>query len=130
MNVEKLKNLYSSCRDKYAVAQEIGTTYQTLYNIIYKGSDFKVDLLQRIARYFKVPVGYFFDEIPLSDESVMEELKSLREENAQLKEQLACAMSQANSNKESEIYCLWMEHMRITERMQDLYESEKSSTNE
>ena len=71
MNVEKLKNLYSQCSDKYAAASEMGTTYQTLYNIIYKGSVCKVDLLKRIANYFNVSVGYFFDEI--DDSSLIHE---------------------------------------------------------
>lgn len=75
MNVEKLKNLYSACRDKYAAAKEMGTTYQTLYNIIYKGSVCKVDLLQQIAKYFNVPVSYFFDEeeeIKMENETVQD----------------------------------------------------------
>ena len=33
-----------------------------MYNIIYKGSICKVDLIERIAKFYGVPVGYFFDE--------------------------------------------------------------------
>lgn len=62
MNIDKLKKLFESSDDKYADSQKIGTTYQTMYNIIYKGSMCKVDLLQKIASFYKVPVGYFFDE--------------------------------------------------------------------
>ena len=62
MNVDKLKKLFECSKDKYADSQLIGTTYQTMYNIIYKGSVCKVDLLQKIANFYKVPVGYFFDE--------------------------------------------------------------------
>lgn len=47
MNTEKLKVLFEKSDDKYADSQKIGTTYQTMYNIIYKGSVCKVDLLQR-----------------------------------------------------------------------------------
>ena len=66
MNTEKLKVLFEKSDDKYADSQKIGTTYQTMYNIIYKGSVCKVDLLQKIASFYKVPVGYFFDEEPIS----------------------------------------------------------------
>jgi hypothetical protein len=62
MNIDKLKELFEKSDDKYADSQKIGTTYQTMYNIIYKGSICKVDLLQKIATFYHVPVGYFFDE--------------------------------------------------------------------
>lgn len=62
MNIEKLKKLFESSNDKYADSKSIGTTYQTMYNIIYKGSICKVDLIEKIASYYKVPVGYFFEE--------------------------------------------------------------------
>lgn len=67
MNIEKLKTLFENSNDKYKVAKEIGTTYQSLYNLIYKGSICKVDLLEKIASYYKVPVGYFFDEVSLTN---------------------------------------------------------------
>lgn len=122
MNTEKLKNLYTACPDKYGAAQEMGTTYQSLYNIIYKGSVCKVDLLQRIANYFKVPVGYFFDEehqLPLYNEHG--ELERLREENRRLKEKLTRMSDPKLIEKENKIYNLWMKFMEITEEMQVLY---------
>jgi len=67
MNIEKLKSLFENSTDKYKVAKEIGTTYQSLYNLIYKGSICKVDLLEKIANYYNVPVGYFFDEVSLTN---------------------------------------------------------------
>ena len=63
MNVEKLKELFERSNDKYSDSKQIGTTYQTMYNIIYKGSVCKVDLLWRIAKFYNVSVGYFFDEV-------------------------------------------------------------------
>lgn len=67
MNIEKLKSLFENSTDKYKVAKEIGTTYQSLYNLIYKGSICKVDLLEKIANYYNVPMGYFFDEVSLTN---------------------------------------------------------------
>lgn len=62
MDVLRLKELFEKSADRYAEAKAIGTTYQTMYNIIYKGSLCKVDLLQRIAKYYNKPIGYFFGE--------------------------------------------------------------------
>ncbi len=63
MNKDKLRILYDSCTDKYAAAKEFGSTYQSMYNLLYKeGTTCKVDLLERIAAYFHVPVSHFFDD--------------------------------------------------------------------
>ena len=63
MNKEKLRILYEGCTDKYAAAKEFGSTYQSMYNLLYKeGTTCKVDLLERIAAYFHVPVSHFFDD--------------------------------------------------------------------
>lgn len=63
MNKEKLRILYETCTDKYAAAKEFGSTYQSMYNLLYKeGTTCKVDLLERIAAYFHVPVSHFFDD--------------------------------------------------------------------
>jgi len=70
MNADKLRALFENSTDKYADAKLIGTTYQTMYNIIYKGSVCKVDLLQKIAKFYNVPVGYFFDEESQDDLSI------------------------------------------------------------
>ncbi|MGN0228979.1 MAG: hypothetical protein ACI4BH_04125 [Muribaculaceae bacterium] len=63
MNKERLRILYEGCTDKYAAAKEFGSTYQSMYNLLYKeGTTCKVDLLERIAAYFHVPVSHFFDD--------------------------------------------------------------------
>mgnify|MGYP000673022781 FL=1 len=89
MNTEKLKVLFEKSDDKYADSQKIGTTYQTMYNIIYKGSVCKVDLLQKIASFYKVPVGYFFDEEPISsNEDITNELDIAYQEINKLKKEI------------------------------------------
>ena len=90
MNIEKLKTLFEAGGDKYSDSQKIGTTYQTMYNIIYKGSVCKVDLLQKIAAFYKVPVGYFFDEeIPASSDSELtRELDEAKSEIERLKNEI------------------------------------------
>lgn len=124
MNKEKLINLYSACQDKYGAAEKMGTTYQTLYNIIYKDSDFKVSLLEKIAKYFKVPVGFFFDEEIVDvqvDDDLAEQISSLREENSKLKELIATMSDPNHSEKENRVYNLWMKFMEVTAEMQELY---------
>lgn len=89
MDTEKLKVLFEKSDDKYADSQKIGTTYQTMYNIIYKGSVCKVDLLQKIASFYKVPVGYFFDEEPISsNEDITNELNIAYQEINKLKKEI------------------------------------------
>lgn len=46
---------------KLGLAQETGLSDQTIGNIL-KGSDVKVSSLKKIADYFNVPMGYFFGE--------------------------------------------------------------------
>lgn len=89
MNTENLKVLFEKSDDKYADSQKIGTTYQTMYNIIYKGSICKVDLLQKIASFYKVPVGYFFDEESISsNEDITNELNIAYQEINKLKKEI------------------------------------------
>lgn len=60
-----------------------------MYNIIYKGSVCKVDLLQKIASFYKVPVGYFFDEEPISsNEDITNELNIAYQEINKLKKEI------------------------------------------
>jgi hypothetical protein len=79
MNTERLKILFEKSRDKYADSKTIGTTYQTMYNIIYKDSVCKVDLLEKIAKFYKVPIGYFFDEDD-NKSTLLSELDNLKKE--------------------------------------------------
>ena len=61
MNTQKLKILFDASTDKYGDAKKMGTTYQAITNII-NGADPRASTLERIAKYYNVPVGYFFDE--------------------------------------------------------------------
>lgn len=89
MNIDKLRKLFEGSSDKYTDSKRIGTTYQTMYNIIYKGSVCKVDLLQRIASFYNVPVGYFFDEEPISpSDAITKELYEAKEEVQKLRKEI------------------------------------------
>jgi transcriptional regulator with XRE-family HTH domain len=78
MDIDRLKALFDGAKDKRAEAEAIGTTYQTMYNILVKGSTLKVDLLEKIAKYYKVPVGYFFDDQQEEKNNTEKEMKIVR----------------------------------------------------
>lgn len=61
MNIEKLRKLFEATKDKHGEARKMGVAYQTIQNIL-NGADPKVSTIESIARYYGVPVGYFFDE--------------------------------------------------------------------
>lgn len=62
MNIDRLKKLFESSTDKYGDAKKMGTSYQNLTKILKEGGDMKVSTLEGIAKFYNVPVGYFFDE--------------------------------------------------------------------
>lgn len=79
MNINKLRALFEASTDKYGDARKMGTTYQNLTQLFRNGGDMKVSTLEGIARFYNVPVGYFFDEADadgrLSQELEIENLK-------------------------------------------------------
>lgn len=69
--------------------------------------------------------GSMFLEENITSSNDMDELIRLRSENKRLREELHMKEDPDQSRKESEVYRLWMEHMKITERMQELYQKQK-----
>lgn len=69
MNTDKLHKLFEASTDKYGDARKMGTTYQNIQNIISGKSDPKVSTIEGIAKFYKVPVGYFFDEATVDGQS-------------------------------------------------------------
>ena len=61
MNTDKLRAIFESSTDKYGDAKKMGITYETMRHIL-AGQDFKVSTLEKIARFYNIPVGYLFDE--------------------------------------------------------------------
>lgn len=72
MNTDKLRKLFEASTDKYGDAKKMGTTYQNIYNIISGRTDPRVSTLEGIAKFYKVPVGYFFDEATADGQSAHE----------------------------------------------------------
>lgn len=86
MNTQKLKKLFDASTDKYGDARKMGTTYQTIINII-NGANAKVGTLEKIAQFYGVPVGYFFDEAEADGKSSHQaEIENLKGQIKGLKE--------------------------------------------
>ncbi len=99
MNVNKLRRLFEVSTDKYGDAKKMGTTYQTITNIL-GGADFKVSTLERIAKFYNVPVGYFFDEAEASGKPMYEvEAANLKGQVKALKEAIAILKADFSDSK-------------------------------
>lgn len=78
MNIERFKSLVETSKDKRTDARKMGTTYQTLLNVI-NGADLRVSTLESIAKFYNVPIGYFFDEAEADGKSAhVAEIENLK----------------------------------------------------
>lgn len=91
MNTDKLRKLFEASTDKYGDAKKMGTTYQNIQNIISGKSDPKVSTIEGIAKFYGVPVGYFFDESAADGRSKQEvEIARLKGQIKGMKEAIDC----------------------------------------
>lgn len=56
---------------------------------------------------------------------LLDQIHTLEDEIRRLKSELRMKEDPEQPTKESEVYRLWMKQMEITERMQELYKSQK-----
>jgi len=70
INTKRLSALFET-PDKRTEARKMGLTYQAIQNII-NGSDPRISTIEAIAKYYNVPVGYFFDEAEADGRSAHE----------------------------------------------------------
>ena len=61
MNIDRLRKLFEKSNNRHDDARKIGVSYETMIKIL-AGRDLKVSTLEKIAKFYDVPVGYFFDE--------------------------------------------------------------------
>jgi transcriptional regulator with XRE-family HTH domain len=61
MNTDRLRKLFEKSNNRHGDARKIGVSYETMMKIL-DGRDLKVSTLEKIAKFYNVPVGYFFDE--------------------------------------------------------------------
>jgi transcriptional regulator with XRE-family HTH domain len=83
MNTSKLEKLINESKlSKTDICAKCGFTRPTLDNAL-AGADVKVSTVSSLAAFFRVPVGYFFDESDTADLS--NELDVCKKEIQQLK---------------------------------------------
>jgi len=120
MNTDKLRVVFEKSNDKYADSKAIGTTYQTMYNIIYRKSICKVDLIEKIANFYKVPVGYFFDEenVDINQQSHHNGLSEvIVAEYSKRCQDLLNRMQEQISTKEKQINTLIETNQKLTDKL-------------
>jgi transcriptional regulator with XRE-family HTH domain len=62
MNTKRLEQLISESKlSKQAICDGCGFSRPTLDNAL-AGGDIRISILQSLSTFFKVPIGYFFDE--------------------------------------------------------------------
>ena len=88
MNIEKIKKLFEKTDSIANLSKEIGINRSYCYEILNGKTNIGSDILERIAKYFDVPVGYFFDEDKIIDESSKKKVLELEEINLQLRKDL------------------------------------------
>lgn len=104
MSGEELKKKLDELGVSYAeVARQLDVFPQS-FNKTLKALDVSSGTLEKICRAFGKDMSFFYDIQPKPQQA---------EDGV------------TPSSKESEVYRLWMEHMRITEKMQELYQKQK-----
>lgn len=115
------------------IARMLGTIPETIGQK-FEAKDIKTGFLEDLCRVLGKDMSFFYSSAVYSEDKdkLMEEINKLRndnlllvEENSKLKKELRLMSDPNQPQKESEVYHLWMEHMKITERMQELYQKEK-----
>lgn len=108
------------------LAEMMGVFPQS-FNKTLQADDVKSGFIEKLCQVLGKDMSFFYDDIASSstDDNIKAELDRLRKENKNLRIELSRAKDPEHSKKESEVYRLWMEHMRITEKMQDLFKNQK-----
>ena len=70
MNIKKIEALFKASNGKYIEAELMGLSYQSIKNIL-EGNDPRVSTIEKIAKHYNLPVGYFFDELDKSGRSMV-----------------------------------------------------------
>jgi transcriptional regulator with XRE-family HTH domain len=132
MSGEELKKKLDAAGISQAeISRKLGVIPQSV-NQSLAAKDVKSGFIESLCRAFELDAGFFYGGAALPDAEhnkkirIFEEKVSLlQQENEKLKEEITRMNDPELPKKESEVYRLWMEHMKITERMQELYQIEK-----
>lgn len=113
------------------IARRLGVVPQSVIQTL-EAKDIKSGFIEDLCRVLDKDISFFYGGVTSASQDPTEDIKilkkqilALQEENSKLKNELTRMNDPEHPKKESEVYLLWMEHMKITERMQELYKKEK-----
>ena len=122
------KKLESAGISQAEIARRLGVIPQSVGQSL-SAKDVKSGFLEDLCRVFDMDISFFYSGESSAKSRDVEELKDyishLQKENQELRSELSLKKDPDLQSKESEIYRLWMKQMEITERMQELYQSQK-----
>ena len=132
---ELRKKLKETGISQAEIARRLGTIPETIGQK-FEAKDIKTGFLEDLCKVLEVNMSFFYggNSSQVSDElekakttikHLYEAVEQLQEDNSRLKSEIIHLQNPDRDKRESEIYRLWMEHMKITERMQELYQKQK-----
>lgn len=127
MKGSELKKKLDKLNVSQAKLAEMMGVFPQSFNKTLQADDVKSGFLEKLCQVLSKDMSFFYDGAASSstDDELKAEVERLREENKNLRIELSQVKDPEQPRKESEVYRLWMEHMRITEKMQELFESQK-----
>ena len=136
MSGEELKKKLKSAGISQAeIARRLGVVPQSVIQTL-EAKDIKSGFIEDLCRVLDKDINFFYggessqksDKLEKANSQIkhlLEAVEQLQEDNSRLKSEIIHLKNPEREKTESEIYRLWMEHMKITERMQELYKIQK-----
>ena len=136
MSGEELKKKLDGLGISQAKLAELMGVFPQSFNKTLQADDVKSGFIEKLCRVLNKDISFFYggessqksDKLEKANSQIkhlLEAVEQLQEDNSRLKSEIIHLKNPEREKTESEIYRLWMEHMKITERMQELYKSQK-----
>ena len=121
MTGQELKQKLESVGIPQAKLADMIGVFPQSFNKTLKSDNVSTSVLEKLCQVLGKDMGFFYD-IKSTDQEVTDLRKKLQEvlqENKLLKSQLEHQADPNKLQKESEVYKLWMEHMKIEKMRED-----------
>lgn len=133
MKGSELKKKLDTIGVSQAKLAEMMGVFPQSFNKTLQADDVKSGFLEKLCQVLGKDMSFFYGDVASSEnDDVKEELARLREENAELRKELRHREDPERYSKESEVYDIWMEYMKVEElrmnlnnRMLSLYQKQK-----